>query len=76
MYKIKHGLSPPVLNQFVNVAANGYRLTRSALRGDYMVPLRKVYLVKECFQLVVFVSGVPSHLTLQILILMPLLSFT
>ncbi len=76
MYKIKHGLAPPVLNQFVNVAPNGYRLTRSAVRGDCIVPLEKVYLVKECFQLGLLVNGTPSQLTLQILILMPLLSFT
>ncbi len=41
MYEIKHGLAPPVLTQFVNIAPNGYRLKRSAVRGDYIVPLRK-----------------------------------
>ncbi len=41
MYEIKHGLAPPVLTQFVNVAPNDYRLKRSAVRGDYIVPLRK-----------------------------------
>ncbi len=41
LYKIKYELAPPVLNQFVNVAPSGYRLTRSAVRGDCIVPLRK-----------------------------------
>ncbi len=41
LYKIKYGLAPPVLNQFVSVAPDGCRLTRSAVRGDCVVPLRK-----------------------------------
>ncbi len=49
MYKIRHGLAPPVLNQFVNVAPNGYRLTRSAVRGDCIVPLRKSVFSQRLF---------------------------
>ncbi len=65
MYKIKHGLAPPVFNQFVNLAAYGYRLARSAVRGDYMVPLRK----SVFSQRVLSVSGarewssIPSNIT-------------
>ncbi len=49
MYKLKRGLAPPVLNQFVNVAPNGYRLTRSAVRGDCIVPLRKSAFCQNVF---------------------------
>ncbi len=44
LYKIKYELAPPVLNQFLNVAPSGYRLTRSAVRGDCIVPLRKKWI--------------------------------
>lgn len=37
----KNGLAPPILSQFVNIAPTGYRLTRSVVRGDCIVPLRK-----------------------------------
>lgn len=49
MYKIKHGLAPPVLSQFVNVASTGYRLTRSAVRDDCIVPLRKSVFSQSVF---------------------------
>lgn len=41
MYKIQHELAPRVLNQFVNIVPNTHRSTRSATRGDCIVPLRK-----------------------------------
>ena len=41
MYKILHGLAPHVLSQFVNAVPNVHRPTRSAARGDCIVPLRK-----------------------------------
>ncbi len=65
MYKIKHGLAPPVLNQFVNVAPNRYRLTRSALRGDCIVPLRKSVFSQRVFSVraVCEWNSIPTNIT-------------
>ena len=38
IYKIIHGLAPPVLNQFIKVVSTS---TRSAARGDCLVQFRK-----------------------------------
>ena len=48
MYKIIHGLVPPVLNQFVELASTS---TRSAARGDCVVPFRKSTFSQSAFSI-------------------------
>lgn len=51
VYKILHGLAPPVLCQFVSTAPNALRSTRSAARGDCIVPFRKSALGQTAFSI-------------------------
>ncbi|OOO00385.1 MAG: hypothetical protein ATN35_07545 [Epulopiscium sp. Nele67-Bin004] len=48
MYKIIHGLAPPVLNQFIKVASTS---TRSAARGDCVVQFRKSAFSQSAFSI-------------------------
>ncbi len=62
MYKIKH---PPALNQFVNIAPNSYRLMRSAVRGDFIVLLRKIVFSQRVFSVRAARewNSIPSNIT-------------
>uniref|UniRef100_A0A8C8E3R6 Reverse transcriptase domain-containing protein n=1 Tax=Oryzias sinensis TaxID=183150 RepID=A0A8C8E3R6_9TELE len=41
MYKILHGLSSPPLHQFINIRTADHSRTRSAVKGDCIIPFRK-----------------------------------
>ena len=49
MYKILHKLAPPVLRQFVNTGSTA--CTRSAVRGDCILPLRKSAFSQSAFSI-------------------------
>ncbi len=49
MYKIIYGLSSPPLGQLVRIRTTDYRLTRGALRGDCIIPLRRSKFSQSAF---------------------------
>ncbi len=49
MYKIIYGLSSPPLGQLVCIRTTDYRLTRGALRGDCIIPLRRSKFSQSAF---------------------------